>query len=100
MTNRIVFMARSKGSSSSSSVLAEAIRNETGPSAIIMLEKDLIVALGSIVARELYRIEVPIVVVSSTDWPILVAIKTTVEVRASSTGDAEIRWVPPPSKTF
>ena len=49
----VMLMARAKGSSSSSSVLAEAIRNGTGPAALVMRERDLIVGLGCIVASEL-----------------------------------------------
>ena len=69
----VLLMERAKGSSSSSSVLAEAIRNGTGPVAIVMRERDLIVGLGCIVASELYSIEVPIVVVDGARWATLAA---------------------------
>jgi len=65
---KVVLMERAKGSSSSSSVLAEAIRNGTGPAALVMREADLIVGLGCIVASELYGIHVPIVVVGEEAW--------------------------------
>ncbi len=65
---QVLLMARAKGSSSSSSVLAEAIRNGTGPAAIVMLERDLIVGLGCIVASELYGLHVPVVVVIDSVW--------------------------------
>jgi predicted aconitase with swiveling domain len=71
LRGRVMLMARAKGSSSSSSVLAEAVRNGTGPAAIIMLDRDLIVALGCIVAAELYGIDVPIAVVDEEAWRIL-----------------------------
>jgi predicted aconitase with swiveling domain len=69
----VLLMERAKGSSSSSSVLAEAIRNGTGPVAIVMRERDLIVGLGCIVASELYGIAVPIVVVDAAGWATLAA---------------------------
>lgn len=69
----VLLMERAKGSSSSSSVLAEAIRNGTGPVAIVMRERDLIVGLGCIVASELYGIDVPIVVVDAAGWAMLTA---------------------------
>ena len=69
-----LLMARAKGSSSSSSVLAEAIRNGTGPAGIVMRERDLIVALGCIVASELYGIDVPIAVVDDATWQALAAL--------------------------
>lgn len=68
LRGQIMVMARAKGSSSSSSVLAELVRNGNGPSAIVMREADLIVALGSIVASELYAKRLPIVTLSEVDW--------------------------------
>lgn len=72
LAGKVLLMERSKGSSSSSSVLAEAIRNGTGPAAIVMREPDLIVGLGCIVASELYAIHVPIVAVDAAVWSALV----------------------------
>lgn len=85
LAGRVMLMERSKGSSSSSSVLAEAIRNRTGPAAIIMRERDLIVALGCIVASELYGIDVPIAVVDDAAWRALAALPdgTRLRVRAN-----------------
>lgn len=68
LAGRVMLMERAKGSSSSSSVLAEAIRNGTGPAAIVMRERDLIVGLGCIVASELYGMHVPLVVVDAAAW--------------------------------
>ena len=62
VAGKILVMPGGRGSSSSSSVLAEAIRAGTAPAAILLLEPDPIVALGAIVARELYGITVPVVV--------------------------------------
>lgn len=66
VSGRVLAMWTGRGSSSSSSVLAEAIRAGVGPAAILLLEPDPIVALGAIVARELYGIGVPVVVVEPT----------------------------------
>jgi uncharacterized protein len=65
LTGRIVTMRSGRGSSSSSSVLAEAIRSGTAPAGLVLAEADVIVALGSIVAAELYGAEVPVVAVPS-----------------------------------
>jgi predicted aconitase with swiveling domain len=59
---KVLVMPSGRGSSSSSSVLAEAIRAGTGPVAIVLAEPDPIVALGVVVARELYGRESPVVV--------------------------------------
>ena len=63
VTGRILLMPAGRGSSSSSSVLAEAIRARTAPAAIVMREPDGIVALGALVAAELYELAMPVVVV-------------------------------------
>jgi len=57
-----------RGSSSSSTVLAEAIRLGTAPAAIVLLEPDPILALGAIVAKELYGRALPIVVEPPDDY--------------------------------
>ena len=62
VTGRILIMPSGRGSSSSSYVLAEAIRAGTAPAAIVLREPDGIVALGAIVARELYGTLFPVVV--------------------------------------
>jgi predicted aconitase with swiveling domain len=66
VSGRILVMPSGRGSSSSSSVLAEAIRAGTAPAAIVLSEPDPIVALGSVVARELYGLVTPVVVVDSS----------------------------------
>lgn len=64
MTGRILLMSSGKGSSSASSVLAEAIREGTAPLAIIMTEPDEIVVLGAVVAEELYAVTMPVLLLS------------------------------------
>ena len=49
----VLVMPSGRGSSSSSSVLAETIRLGTGPAAIVLAEPDPILALGATVAHEL-----------------------------------------------
>jgi uncharacterized protein len=62
VAGRILVMPSGRGSSSSSSVLAECVRSGTVPAAIVLAQPDPILALGAIVARELYGRTVPIVV--------------------------------------
>ena len=63
LTGHIVVMHSGRGSSSASSVIAEAIRIGTAPAAIVLHDPDEIVTLGAIVADELYDIAMPVVVV-------------------------------------
>ena len=62
LTGRVVVMPSGRGSSSSASVLAEAVRAQTAPAAIILGEPDLILSIGSAVAEELYGRSCPIIV--------------------------------------
>lgn len=82
LAGRILLMPSGRGSSSSSSVLAEAIRARTAPAGVILLELDPIVALGSIVARELYGIACPIVALERDDF-VSIRDGATVEIDAS-----------------
>jgi predicted aconitase with swiveling domain len=98
LAGRVMLMERAKGSSSSSSVLAEAIRNGTGPAAIVMRERDLIVGLGCIVASELYGLHVPVVVVCEANWQALIGLgsadSSELHIDATLPGDCLIRVSP------
>lgn len=63
LTGAILVLPAGRGSSSSSSVLAEIIRHRVGPAAIILATPDPIIAVGSLVAWELYGIAMPVVAV-------------------------------------
>ena len=86
LAGRVLVMPSGRGSSSSSYVLAEAIRAGTAPVAVVLGERDSIVALGAIVAAELYGIDVPVVVAPGA------ALETghEVTVRAGVHGDVDI----------
>jgi hypothetical protein len=58
---RVLVMRSVRGSSSSSSVLAETVRAGCAPAAILLGEPDLILAVGAAVAEELYGVRLPIV---------------------------------------
>jgi predicted aconitase with swiveling domain len=61
VNGRVLVMSSVRGSSSSSSVLAESVRAGCAPAAILLGEPDLILAVGAAVAEELYGVRVPIV---------------------------------------
>ena len=65
LSGKVVVMPSGRGSSSSSSVLVEAIRAGTAPVALVLAEPDSILVLGALVAQELYGLAVPITVL----WP-------------------------------
>ena len=67
ITGKILRMPHSRGSSSSPSVLAEALRLGTGPVAIVLDRPDPMVVLGALVARLLYGIDCRVTVAPSID---------------------------------
>lgn len=68
VTDRILVMPSGRGSSSSATILAESIRAGTAPAGIVLAEEDQIVAIGALVAAELYRITVPVVVAARSTY--------------------------------
>lgn len=67
VAGRILVMPVGRGSSTSSSVLAECIRLGVAPNAIILPGIDQILAVGSLVARTLYDRVCPILLVDPED---------------------------------
>jgi uncharacterized protein len=61
VTDTILTMPHGRGSSSSSSVLAEALRLGTGPAGFVLESPDSILVIGSLVANLLYGRDCPIV---------------------------------------
>ena len=68
VTGRVLVLPFGRGSSCSSAVLLEAVRLETAPAAVCLLEIDPILALGATVARELYDAGPPIVLLEEADY--------------------------------
>jgi uncharacterized protein len=61
VTGRILVMPSGRGSSSSATILAESIRLGTAPAGIVLGEPDEIIAIGALVAAELYGTRIPVV---------------------------------------
>jgi predicted aconitase with swiveling domain len=94
LAGRAVVMRSGRGSSSSASVLAEAVRAGTAPAAFLLAEPDLILSIGAAVAEELYGVTVPVLVLATDDLarisdgqPVDVAGRSAQQVhRAGQTG--------------
>jgi uncharacterized protein len=69
----VLVMPVGRGSSSASAVLAETLRAGVGPAAVLLASPDIILAAGSVVARELYGIECPIVELDTTSFKAVAA---------------------------
>ncbi|MEO7125632.1 MAG: DUF126 domain-containing protein [Nakamurella sp.] len=90
VSGRILVMTAGRGSSSSSSVLAEQIRAGTAPAAIVMAEADSILVLGAVVAAEMYGIAMPILRLALSD---LAALPLNGSARIDATEPA-LTWPP------
>ena len=71
VVGRVFALPSEKGSSTGSAVLLELIRIGKGPAAIITRDPAPILALGSIIARELYDVVLPILLVSVAEFATL-----------------------------
>ena len=91
LTGKMLAMPSGRGSSSSSSVLAEAIRLGTAPRAILLEEPDEILVLGALVAEYLYQRTCPILVLPETAHGI---IPTGAHVTVSPSGRITITGAP------
>lgn len=67
-SGKILAIPFTRGSSTTTAVLLEAIRAKTAPSGIITTGTDFFFALASVVADELYAKPLPLVAVSESDF--------------------------------
>lgn len=67
-SGKILAVPFTRGSSTTTAVLLEAIRAKTAPSGIITTGTDFFFALASVVADELYKKPLPLVAVSESDF--------------------------------
>lgn len=91
----ILVLPGGRGSSSSSAVLAEAIRLGTAPRGIVLGAPDPILTVGAIVARFLYGLACPIVVCpidgfASGDWLRIAADDDDDQARVISVGAPDV----------
>ena len=81
--DKILAVPFTRGSSTTTAVLLEAIRAKTAPAAIITTDTDFFFALASVVADELYASPLPLVALSETDFARL---KTDDELQITTDG--------------
>src|SRR5215207_9371281 len=66
--DKILAVPFTRGSSTTTAVLLEAIRAKTAPAAIITTDTDFFFALASVVADELYTSPLPLVALAEKDF--------------------------------
>jgi len=69
--DKILAIPFTRGSSTTTAVLLEAIRAGTAPAGIITTAADFFFALASVVADEMYASPIPLVAISSDDFALL-----------------------------
>jgi len=89
LTGRIVVMTSGRGSSSTSSILAEAIRIGTAPAGLVLEEPDPIITVGAIVAAQLYGKMCPVVVCSRES---LVALSAFRRIRITAIQGSDVSF--------
>lgn len=92
ISGRVLVMEAGRGSSSGSSVLAEALRRRTGPCGIVLRTRDAIVTVGAMIAAELYGSGCPVVLVESDAWS-AITIASRIAIEANRAG-AELLVLP------
>ena len=65
---KILAVPFTRGSSTTTAVLLEAIRAGTAPAALLTTDTDFFFALASVVAEELYHAPLPLVVLTEADF--------------------------------
>ncbi len=81
---KILVVPFTRGSSTTTAVLLEAIREGTAPIAIITTATDFFFALASVVAGELYEKSFPLIALSESDFSLL---KTGDQIEIADNGN-------------
>src|SRR5512134_2188719 len=81
--DRILAVPYTRGSSTTTAVLLEAIRARTAPAAILTTDTDFFFALASVVAEELYATPLPLAALAETEFAQL---RTDDEIEITSSG--------------
>lgn len=81
--DKVLAVPFTRGSSTTTAVLLEAIRARTAPAAIITTDTDFFFALASVVADELYASPLPLVALAEAKF---VQLKTDDEIQIANSG--------------
>jgi predicted aconitase with swiveling domain len=87
-SGRILVVPFTRGSSTTSAVLLEAVRAGSAPAAILTTGVDSFFALASIVANEMYARPIPIIAVSLQDFA---ALRTGDQLEIEEDGSIHVR---------
>jgi predicted aconitase with swiveling domain len=68
VAGKIFVLPGARGSSTGSGILLEALRSGVAPAALILKQRDAILALGAVVGRELYGQSISLTLVTDADF--------------------------------
>lgn len=86
-TGKILAFPGSKGSSTGSEVLLEAVMNKVAPAGMLVTRQEMILTLGAILAEYLYQVQLPIVKITEEE---LAQLGEVAQVRISADGKIEV----------
>ena len=86
--DKILAVPFTRGSSTTTAVLLEAIRAHTAPAAILTTDVDFFFALASVVADELYTSPLPLIALKEQDF---LQLKTNDEIQVTADGTVVIQ---------
>ena len=86
---RVLAVPETRGSSTSTAVLLEAMRRETAPAAIVTNGADMFIALAAIVGEELYGKALAVIALDASDFDQLVT-----DTPVTVPGDGTLRLEP------
>jgi predicted aconitase with swiveling domain len=84
---KILVFPGSKGSSTGSEVLLEAVLNKTAPAGMLVTRQELILTLGAIIAEYLYQASLPIIKITDEE---LTQLLKAARVRIYADGKIEV----------
>jgi uncharacterized protein len=87
VAQRVLVMPSGRGSSSSSSVLAEMLRLGTAPAAFVLARSDAILVVGALVAQSLYGLTCPIAISTIED----IATGNLIDIQIADSGEARLK---------
>ena len=93
---KVLAVPASRGSSTTTAVLLEAIRNGNAPAAIVVSCVDRFFALASIVADEMYGRPIPVIALSEEDFA---SLKTGEQIEIFNNGQVAIESLPRPVRS-
>jgi hypothetical protein len=88
---KILAVPFTRGSSTTTAILLEAVRLGTAPAGIVTAQVDSFLALASIVADELYGRPIPVVALSREDFSVL---RTGQRIKLGEDGRVEVSLAP------